>query len=231
MLHAVLTHGTNWSTIASFHTPSRNTLALKNRYSALRLRHDNKKKANGDTAKRAPEQQPSGYNSIATNTASDAKWNPESPSCPAWDKSDEISESDDEDEEDEDEEGMGMSYENGSTAQVKSGTDSKGMSIEIANSSLTSWDTWIEQNGIRTPLWDHSRMQPKPMNDRAIDSFHFVPCEEPGIVNLSAQYPPPGENHACDRQNPGKVDPSGLYTIFSRHNLPPSPRRPLLSEV
>lgn len=182
-------------------------------------------------AKQAPEPQLLGYNSIATNPGSDAKWNPESLSCPAWDKSDEISESDDEDEEDEDEEGMGMSYENGSTAQVKSGTDSKGMSIEIANFSLTSWDTWIEQNGIRTPLWDHSRMQPKPMNDRAIDSVHFVPCEEPGIVNLSAQYPPPGENHACDRQNPGKVDPSGLYTIFSRHNLPPSPRRPLLSEV
>lgn len=29
-------HGTNWSTIATFHTPERTTLALKNRYWKLR---------------------------------------------------------------------------------------------------------------------------------------------------------------------------------------------------
>ncbi|KAK4233882.1 hypothetical protein C8A03DRAFT_38371 [Achaetomium macrosporum] len=37
LLHEVLTHGTNWATIAISHTPKRTTLALKNRYSALRL--------------------------------------------------------------------------------------------------------------------------------------------------------------------------------------------------
>lgn len=41
MLHAVLSHGTNWSTIAAAHTPQRTTLALKNRYSTLRLKHQN----------------------------------------------------------------------------------------------------------------------------------------------------------------------------------------------
>lgn len=41
-MHAVLTHGTNWAAIASSHTPKRTTLALKNRYSALRLKHDNR---------------------------------------------------------------------------------------------------------------------------------------------------------------------------------------------
>lgn len=41
MLHEVLTHGTNWAAIAGSHTPKRTTLALKNRYSALRLKHDN----------------------------------------------------------------------------------------------------------------------------------------------------------------------------------------------
>ena len=39
MLHAVLSWGTNWSTIAASHTPKRATLALKNRYSTLRLRN------------------------------------------------------------------------------------------------------------------------------------------------------------------------------------------------
>ncbi|KAK3301909.1 uncharacterized protein B0T15DRAFT_515142 [Chaetomium strumarium] len=37
LLHEVLSHGTNWATIAISHTPKRTTLALKNRYSALRL--------------------------------------------------------------------------------------------------------------------------------------------------------------------------------------------------
>ncbi|KAE8551342.1 hypothetical protein TMatcc_001286 [Talaromyces marneffei ATCC 18224] len=41
LLHAVLSHGTTWSTIATSHTPKRTTLALKNRYYALRLRHQN----------------------------------------------------------------------------------------------------------------------------------------------------------------------------------------------
>lgn len=51
LLHAVLTHGRNWATIASTHKPSRTTLALKNRYSTLRLKHDNKNKANGKVTK------------------------------------------------------------------------------------------------------------------------------------------------------------------------------------
>jgi hypothetical protein len=41
LLHAVLSYGTNWSTIAASHTPKRATLALKNRYSTLRLRNQN----------------------------------------------------------------------------------------------------------------------------------------------------------------------------------------------
>ncbi|OTA83730.1 hypothetical protein M434DRAFT_43997, partial [Hypoxylon sp. CO27-5] len=41
LLHAVLTHSTNWATIAASHVPPRTRLALKNRYSTLRLRHEN----------------------------------------------------------------------------------------------------------------------------------------------------------------------------------------------
>src|SRR5690349_5152800 len=33
-------HGTNWTTIAASHKPSRTTLALKNRYSALRSKYE-----------------------------------------------------------------------------------------------------------------------------------------------------------------------------------------------
>lgn len=40
LLQSVLTHGTNWTTIAASHKPSRTTLALKNRYSALRSKYE-----------------------------------------------------------------------------------------------------------------------------------------------------------------------------------------------
>ncbi|KAL9602709.1 MAG: hypothetical protein Q9219_001699 [cf. Caloplaca sp. 3 TL-2023] len=40
LLHAVLSHGTNWTTIAASHGTRRTTLALKNRYSTLRMRHE-----------------------------------------------------------------------------------------------------------------------------------------------------------------------------------------------
>lgn len=38
MLHEVLTYGTKWAHIANIHTPTRTTLALKNRHSTLRLK-------------------------------------------------------------------------------------------------------------------------------------------------------------------------------------------------
>lgn len=40
----VRAHGTNWTTISTFHLPRRTTLALKNRYSTLRLKNENKRK-------------------------------------------------------------------------------------------------------------------------------------------------------------------------------------------
>lgn len=40
----VRAHGTNWTTISTFHHPRRTTLALKNRYSTLRLKNENKRK-------------------------------------------------------------------------------------------------------------------------------------------------------------------------------------------
>jgi hypothetical protein len=54
LLHAVLSHGTNWSTIAASHTPQRTTLALKNRYSKLRLRHQNASGGKESSSAKAP---------------------------------------------------------------------------------------------------------------------------------------------------------------------------------
>ena len=60
LLHAVLTHGTNWATIAASHVPKRTTLALKNRYSTLGLWNQNKNKKSKEQAdKKSPEKSPS----------------------------------------------------------------------------------------------------------------------------------------------------------------------------
>lgn len=45
LLHEVLTNGTKWAQITSVHTPTRTTLALKNRYSALRVKNENRSRA------------------------------------------------------------------------------------------------------------------------------------------------------------------------------------------
>lgn len=42
LLHEVLTNGTKWAQIASYHNPTRTTLALKNRYSTLRVKNENR---------------------------------------------------------------------------------------------------------------------------------------------------------------------------------------------
>jgi hypothetical protein len=56
LLFAVITHGTNWATIAASHTPNRTTLALKNRYWTLRLKHNNKTEmdSRGSSGKSTP---------------------------------------------------------------------------------------------------------------------------------------------------------------------------------
>jgi hypothetical protein len=45
LLHEVLTNGTKWAQITSVHTPTRTTLALKNRYAALRVKNENRNRA------------------------------------------------------------------------------------------------------------------------------------------------------------------------------------------
>ncbi|KZL80407.1 dna-binding protein [Colletotrichum incanum] len=69
LLHEVLTYGTNWATIAGFHSPIRTTLALKNRYSTLRLRNENKKKTrHNETDAVNRRRQSNGVNSVSPQT-------------------------------------------------------------------------------------------------------------------------------------------------------------------
>jgi len=67
LLHAVLSYGTNWSTIAASHTPQRTTLALKNRYSKLRSGYHNTSSCKESTLAKASSS-PSTRVASKTNT-------------------------------------------------------------------------------------------------------------------------------------------------------------------
>lgn len=105
LLHAVLTHGTNWATIASSHVPKRTTLALKNRYSTLRLWNENSSKKSKQQATRTPDTPPIdslGAITVMTSPQSEVR---KSPNVPSYgnDKTAEGDEGEEEDDEDEDE--------------------------------------------------------------------------------------------------------------------------------
>ncbi|KAJ6783325.1 hypothetical protein PWT90_02560 [Aphanocladium album] len=70
LLHEVLTHSTNWTTISAFHVPRRTTLALKNRYSTLRLKHENKRKRRRSSENAKSERRSPSERSKAESTAS-----------------------------------------------------------------------------------------------------------------------------------------------------------------
>ncbi|KAJ3499096.1 hypothetical protein NLG97_g619 [Lecanicillium saksenae] len=70
LLHEVLTYSTNWTTISAFHVPRRTTLALKNRYSTLRLKHENKRKRRRSIGDTNSDRRPPSERSKPESTAS-----------------------------------------------------------------------------------------------------------------------------------------------------------------
>ncbi|CZT12187.1 uncharacterized protein RAG0_16107 [Rhynchosporium agropyri] len=85
LLHAVLSNGTNWTTIASMHPQKRTTLALKNRYSALRLRNENSKKAHNNTCGRMLKSPPATEDSPRTTRSQEQGSNQKTPDMGHWD--------------------------------------------------------------------------------------------------------------------------------------------------
>lgn len=84
LLHAVLSHGTNWTTISGLHTPKRTTLALKNRYSALRLRNENSKKAKDAADEKMPEPSSGTEDSAMTTSNKEQEMNQKAPDTGHW---------------------------------------------------------------------------------------------------------------------------------------------------
>lgn len=83
LLHQVHTYGTRWAYIASMHTPIRTTLALKNRYSTLRLKSENKNRTRQGSS--STETSWSRAASIETAmTSPSGHWSPEHSHMSHW---------------------------------------------------------------------------------------------------------------------------------------------------
>lgn len=239
LLHAVLTHGTNWATIACSHCPKRTTLALRNRYSTLRLQNNNNNgnKANADASKKACQ----GLPSISENTVGTSRkkldWNPEAARCSSWNEngglaqsSDEDDGDEDEDEENEDEENDEEDnedetfYQRSDTSCVKAlpspqrANDGSTRRIHTPDSHLMSWDTWATQNlSSANPVLFEA--QPIPTDDPAVDRVNHVQCQTPLGRNSAAQYPTPGESYFYSNRRPGASSTSVQNSIYGRSPL------------
>ncbi|KAH7313946.1 hypothetical protein B0I35DRAFT_436150 [Stachybotrys elegans] len=163
LLHAVLTHGTNWKTIAGHHVPKRNTLALKNRYSTLRSRHKNAKTITTTNSEQANNPD----TNMSTDKYSSLPWKQTYEELPDWDDGDDDSISDDGNDDRGNAEDMCMANER--RDQFETGNS-------LAPLSDVTHDTLQGADGMQIP-WDSpgdgsaEEMYPAAGNDIHITSF------------------------------------------------------------
>ena len=248
LLHAVLTYGTNWATIACSHRPKRTTLALRNRYSTLRLQNNNNRnKANEDTTEKA-------HKDLPDTSAKEMDWSFEAPRSSNWNEGDRGAQSSDDDDgdgddgdeddgdEDEDEENEDGENEDGEnedgenedeglhqsnhTMPSSQGAnhDADARSIQIPNSNPTSWDTWATRSIVSANSMD-DKVQPISTDSLAIDGANHMQYQTLLGLNSPAQYPTPGESFFYNVPEPGGMNTSVPKTIYGKNPLlhfPPS---------
>ena len=148
LLHAVLTNGTNWATIAASHIPKRTTLALKNRYSTLGLWNQNKsKKFKEQTDKKSPEKSLS--SSLDASTALKSRRAPEldfkeTSDVPGFGNNKTVGgeeEEEEEDDEDDEDEGEGMESGYSGNDDEDNSAASLGRNITTSNNHSHRRDT------------------------------------------------------------------------------------------
>lgn len=159
LLHEILTHGTNWATIAVGHTPKRTTLALKNRYSMLRLWTQNSAKRKRTASKDMTAAAPLGADTILVASPApvrhDARQRPKQSSLAA-DKTVDMEEDDDDDGTDSGSSGNEDEYDDG---PQRNGADSTSLSSAMWSDYFDRADADVVI-GLAPPTPPHSRMTP-----------------------------------------------------------------------
>ncbi|KFA55329.1 hypothetical protein S40293_11331 [Stachybotrys chartarum IBT 40293] len=169
LLHSVLTHGTNWKTIAGRHVPKRNTLALKNRYSTLRSRHKNSKTINATNAEQANNFD---ANMSAGTSSAALTWKQNYEELPDWDDGDDDSISDDGNDERENTEDIGTVNER--EGHFETNNTMTGLSERAQGETLQNAD------GIQMP-WDSSA--------DGSEEMYSAPCKELPVTGFLGQVP------------------------------------------
>ena len=204
----MLTHGTNWTTIAASHAPKRTTLALKNRYSTLRLRHENANKSKENTAGKAVGASPSSSEGARATSKMAMSTNQKVGGYvgQSSDDSDEEAQEDEEDEEDEDgedDENEDGDEENGddddddgeaSRIQVMSNSDKTDASTITSHTkdpnTATSgaWSGFTERSGLFTPSSFHPGTSPISTENWPNGTADHAPYESPFSTNHPSLY-------------------------------------------
>lgn len=226
LLHEVLTNGTKWAQITSVHTPTRTTLALKNRYSALRVKNENRSRARQDRPSPATLQSinvQASSRSSEGNSISNSSDNSES--APSED-------AEDEEEEQEPEKGHGkeirtwledvsgdMTNQNDGSINTRpsepsSTTLTRMEGITVSTTDNTAWYKYPKESVIQTP----------DMNDDSgiamSEYLHLDPAVLRGRATEPAFNLPAGGFFDQEQPSPNKRNTSHIPHELSTENQP-----------
>ncbi|KAJ0108721.1 hypothetical protein J7T55_011211 [Diaporthe amygdali] len=200
LLHEVLTYGTKWAQIASCHNPARTTLALKNRYSTLRLKNENRSRTRQDM----PESSQGSRQFQRTNSRGSEK-----KKASNWSERSEVVNSDDEEDEEEEDEpeeetdqvihawlddASNDSSNNASSRNTqRAGTGSAEnarlgtINVSMPDDALASWDEWAKTS-LPTPNATHDSLPTlSPIEGESMGVDEYLQLDPALLLSGSAQ--------------------------------------------
>ncbi|KAL9617510.1 MAG: hypothetical protein Q9160_007721 [Pyrenula sp. 1 TL-2023] len=243
LLHAVLTHGTNWTTIASSHSPRRTTLALKNRYYTLRLRHENSTKSKDRTTGKTVRNSTPSSESSRSNSEKESQMYQKLQGRHTPKENDHFGERENDDDDDgEDEEdqdaGEGNADQSNSEAQVShfqsmtkpskvltSAMESNTTDPTIATSA--AWTGFSEQTGLLSPESFHHGTSPLSNENWMNETADQTSYENPFALNQASLFLEHTEDVLGTIPDPGGIGAKAPQTLYGEDPmemfLPPSP--------
>ena len=223
-MHAILTHGTNWTTIAASHTPARTTLAVRNRYSTLRLKNANvnRHRANGEDTDKAVSKETGSSNDI-NRTFRAQEWDGAEGTSESDDEDngDDVDEDDEdgykEDVEEEDIQDVDMkdtTQEKDNAAQAKDTVNSSAayrrdaMTIQVPDLSFITWD---KQSRINTRTNSSTGYTTPPT--MSVDNHTLYDAQLKFDSSSSLPYPAPSGRYYYE-QDPDSMGLGLPYTAY-----------------
>lgn len=192
LLHQVHTYGTKWAYIASVHSPVRTTLALKNRYSTLRLKSESKKRSRqGSSSTEASWSRDASTDTAMTSPT--GQWSPVHTHLPNnWAGADDAIKFRDEmdgggeTEEDEDETTTPQDLPTWPSQQpLKVDTTN----IPYIQASFTSWDAWARLNDASPSDGTHpTSCHISPVEAAPMSAESYLPLGSPLMMSRPSHH-------------------------------------------